>query len=226
MPALDLPILSARDLAFGYGDTTVLTSVTLTLEAGEVLAIVGSSGAGKTSLLLCLSGLVQPHAGSIEFRGQRVDALRTRDRDRLRRSSFGFVFQHGDLVPELTVAENVTLPLRLQGCSASQAFAAATAQLGELGVAHLASRRVSEISGGEVQRAAIARALVHDPSLIFADEPTGALDEDNASTVADLLLSQTRAHQAGVILVTHNSGMAARADRVVRLDAGRLASCS
>lgn len=224
MPALDDPLLSARDLCFAYGDERVLSDVTLSVAAGEVLAVVGSSGAGKSSLLLCLSGLARPREGSIEFQGRRIDDLRSRDRDRLRRASFGFVFQYGDLVPELTVAENVALPLRLQRRSAPEAFAAAAHQLDGLGIGHLADRRVSEVSGGELQRAAIARAVVHAPALIFADEPTGALDEANADIVADLLLVQTRARGAAVVLVTHNRDMASRADRVVRLEFGRLAA--
>lgn len=223
MPALDDLLLSARELCFGYGGAQVLTDVTLSVAAGEVLAVVGSSGAGKTSLLLCLSGLARPRQGSIEFHGRRVNDLPPRDRDRLRRASFGFVFQHGDLVPELTVAENVALPLRLQRQSAPEAFAAAARQLEGLGIGHIADRRVSEVSGGELQRAAIARAVVHAPELIFADEPTGALDEANADIVADLLLAQTRARGAAVVLVTHNRAMASRADRVVRLESGRLA---
>jgi len=224
MPVPDAPLLSAHELSFGYGDVKVLADVSLSVAAGEVLAVVGSSGAGKTSLLLCLSGLTRPRQGSVEFRGGRVDALRLRDRDRLRRAAFGFVFQHGDLVPELTVVENVALPLRLQRRPVSEAFSAAIEQLHGLGIGHLADRRVSEVSGGELQRAAIARAVVHSPAVIFADEPTGALDDANAEVVADLLLSQTRARNAAVVLVTHNRDMAARADRVVRLESGRLAA--
>lgn len=224
MSAPDDSLLSANEMTFDYGSETVLNGISLRVEAGEVLAVVGSSGAGKTSLLLCLSGLTRPTRGAVAFCGKRFDDLKPRERDRLRRSSFGFVFQHGDLVPELTVVENVALPLRLQGASASDALVQAGERLDGLGIGHLAARPVSEISGGELQRAAIARAVVHSPSLIFADEPTGALDEANAAIVADLLLSQTRSRGAAVVLVTHNRDMADRADRVVRLDSGRLVS--
>ena len=141
MPAPDDALMSALRLCFTYGDSEILSEVSLQVEAGEVLAVVGPSGAGKSSLLLCLAGLARPQHGAVSFHGRRVDNLRVRERDRLRRTSYGFVFQHGDLVPELTVAENVALPLRLQGRAAAAAMVAAHEALDGLGISILSTNR-------------------------------------------------------------------------------------
>lgn len=184
---------------------------------------VGSSGAGKTSLLMCLGGLTRPAEGRVAIGGVWLDGLRESERDRVRRERVGFVFQAGDLVPELNVVENVGLPLRLQGVTAKAAMTKAVTCLESLGIDHLADRAVADISGGELQRAAIARAVVHSPAVVFADEPTGALDDDNAEIVFQLLLDHARTLGAAVVLVTHDRHLAARADRVLRFDSGRLA---
>ena len=216
------PLLSARDIVLEYGPNRALDGITLDVQPGEVVALVGPSGSGKTSLLHCLSGLIRPDSGRVWFRGQGIDSLPERSRDRLRREEFGFVFQFGELVPELTIVENVALPLRLQGATRAVAERRALEQLALLGVGPLGPRRVGEVSGGEMQRAAIARALVHRPSVVFADEPTGALDEDNRELVLlELLKAATESH-AAVVLVTHAMSLARRADRRVAIAGGRL----
>ncbi|WP_110945793.1 ABC transporter ATP-binding protein [Streptomyces avicenniae] len=192
------------------------------VDPGEVVGVVGASGSGKTTLLHCLSGLLTPERGSVLFRDQPIESMPVGRRDELRRSHFGFVFQFGDLVPELSLVDNVSLPLRLQGVRAAEARRGATRQLEALGIGHLGSRTVGEVSGGELQRAAIARALVHRPDVVFADEPTGALDDANSEVVFALLLEQAREHGASVLLVTHDRHLAARADRQVTLAGGRL----
>lgn len=216
------PLLAAHDVVLDYGRNRVLDGITLEIEPGEVLALAGPSGSGKTSLLLCLSGLIRPDAGTVLFKGQAINSLPERARDRLRREEFGFVFQFGELVPELTIIENVALPLRLQGQKRASAQRRAMEQLDLLGVGHLASRRVGEVSGGEMQRSAIARALVHRPSVVFADEPTGALDEDNQELVLLELLKVAAQSDAAVVLVTHAMSLARRADRCVSISGGQL----
>ena len=223
-PGVSDDVLSAADLVLSYGRDRVLDGVCLDVPPGQVVAVVGPSGSGKTSLLHCLSGLLRPDSGTVGLEGTTISALRERDRDRLRRERFGFVFQFGDLVPELTVLENVALPLRLLGRARPDAEYLAGQQLERLGVGHLAPRGVGEVSGGEMQRAAIARALVHHPAVIFADEPTGALDEENRDRVLDELLAAARETGAAVVLVTHARTLARRADRVVAMAAGRLAA--
>lgn len=219
---MSAPLLFAQELVLDYGRTRALDGITLAVEPGELLALVGPSGSGKTSLLHCLSGMIRPDAGRILFKGQAVESLPERSRDRLRREEFGFVFQFGELVPELTIVENVALPLRLQGEKRKSAERRAVDQLDLLGVGHLGARRVGEVSGGEMQRAAIARALVHRPSIVFADEPTGALDEENRELVLLELLKAATESAAAVVLVTHEMSLAGRAGRRISMAAGRL----
>lgn len=217
------PLLSARNIVLDYGPNRALDGITFDVQPGEVVALVGPSGSGKTSLLHCLSGLIPPDAGEVYFKGNAINCLPERSRDRLRREEFGFVFQFGELVPELTLIENVALPLRLRGEKRVLAERSAHEQLARLGIGHLGSRRVGEVSGGELQRAAIARALVHRPSVVFADEPTGALDEDNRALVLLELLDAARESSAAVLLVTHAMSLAERADRRISISGGRLA---
>lgn len=216
------PLLSAQGLVLDYGRTRALDGITLAIEPGEVVALVGPSGSGKTSLLHCLSGLIRPDAGRILFKSQAIESLPERGRDRLRREAFGFVFQFGELVPELTIIENVALPLRLQGEKRPGAEQRALEQLDLFGIGHLKSRRVGEVSGGEMQRAAIARALVHKPAVLFADEPTGALDEENREVVLLELLKAATESDTAVVLVTHAMSLARRAGRRVQIADGRL----
>lgn len=220
----DDPAVASNNLSARHGDVTVFSGICLEVDAGEVVAIVGSSGAGKSTLLSCLGGMTRPAAGFVAVDGIRLDSLRPRKRDHLRRDRVGFVFQGGDLVPELTIEENVGLPLRLQGFDAAAARSKASEAMALLGIDHLADRPVTSVSGGELQRAAIARAVVHAPSVVLADEPTGALDEGNADIVFDLLLSAARDTGAAVVVVTHNTRLSQRADRTLRLESGRLAS--
>jgi putative ABC transport system ATP-binding protein len=188
----------------------------------EVLAIVGSSGAGKSSLLHCLAGLLAPTSGSIHLGNAEITKLDGEARATLRRREFGFVFQFADLVPELTLQDNVALPLILNGMSGRVAGSAAAESMKELGLGDLLGRRPSQVSGGEAQRAAVARALIHNPSVVFADEPTGALDQRNGQHVLQLLLERARDQQCSVVVVTHDMDVATRADRVITMRDGRV----
>lgn len=219
-------MIEAVDISYRYGDVQALRGASLQVGEGDVVAIVGSSGAGKSSLLLCLCGLLVPQKGYVTLDGIELSAASTRVRDRLRRERFGFVFQFGELVPELTMVENVSLPLRLLGMPSRDALSEARAQMEVLGVAHLADKPITAVSGGELQRAAICRALVHTPSVVLADEPTGALDEENGRRVFDQMIEHATRRRAAVVVVTHESWLARRADRVLHIDQGRLAPAS
>ncbi|MBA3308966.1 MAG: ABC transporter ATP-binding protein [Nocardioidaceae bacterium] len=219
---MDDGLLRASELHVRLGGRAVLHDVNLVLSRGELLGVQGRSGSGKTTLLHCLAGLVSPESGRVVLDGKRIDQLNDRQRCRTRLRSFGFVFQFGDLIPELDVGENVGLPLRLLGHHKHAANAAASELLDRLGIGHLTRRQLSEVSGGELQRAAIARAVVHGPQVIFADEPTGALDGDTADEVLELLIEVARAEGTSVVLVTHDQEVAAVCDRIVRVRAGAL----
>ena len=210
-------ILSTRGVEKSFGRTQALRGVSLELTRGEVLAVTGPSGSGKSTLLHCLSGILRPEAGEVRYNGQRLDDLAEAPRTRLRRREFGIVLQFGQLVPELTVEQNVALPLLLEGHARSAARTAARAWLDRLDVDHLATALPGELSGGEAQRAALARALVTGPQVVFADEPTGALDTVGGEALLDVLLSATRERGASVVLVTHDNRVAAHADREVVL---------
>ncbi|MFC8243049.1 ABC transporter ATP-binding protein [Streptomyces chartreusis] len=184
----------------------------LTLARGEVAAITGASGSGKSSLLYCLAGVLPPSRGRISFEGQSLAGLDDEEISALRRERFGFVFQYGELLPELTIEENTALPLRLAGQRKRPALRAAAEVLDRLGIGELRERRPSQVSGGQSQRVAVARALVHKPAVVFADEPTGALDSANADAVLKEFLDLARSQGTAVLLVTHDSAVAARAD--------------
>lgn len=219
-------ILSARAVEKSFGRTRALRGVSLDLARGEVLAVTGPSGSGKSTLLHCLSGILSPEAGEIVYDGQRFDDLTETPRTWLRRREFGIVFQFGQLVPELTVEQNVALPLLLEGHDRSEAYPAARAWLDRLDVGKLAAVLPGELSGGEAQRAALARALVTGPQVVFADEPTGALDTVGGEALLDVLLSAARERGASVVLVTHDNRVAAHADREVVLVDGAFTSDS
>jgi putative ABC transport system ATP-binding protein len=210
-------ILSARAVEKSFGRTQALRGVSLDLARGEVLAVTGPSGGGKSTLLHCLSGILSPEAGEVVYDGQRFDDLSEAPRTWLRRREFGIVFQFGQLVPELTVEQNVALPLLLEGHHRSEAYTAARDWLDRLDVGSLAVMLPGELSGGEAQRVALARALVTGPKVVFADEPTGALDTVGGEALLDVLLSTTRESGASVVLVTHDNRVAAHADREVVL---------
>jgi putative ABC transport system ATP-binding protein len=210
-------ILSSRAVEKSFGRTQALRGASLELARGEVLAVTGPSGGGKSTLLHCLSGILRPEAGEVVYDGHRLDALAEAPLTRLRRREFGIVLQFGQLVPELTVEQNVALPLLLEGYDRPAARNAARAWLVRLDVGKLATALPGELSGGETQRAALARALVTSPQVVFADEPTGALDTVGGEALLDVLLSTTRERGASVVLVTHDNRVAAHADREVVL---------
>ncbi|WP_030747077.1 ABC transporter ATP-binding protein [Streptomyces griseus] len=210
-----MTLLQARGLTKAYGPTPALSGADFALRAGEVVAVMGPSGSGKSTLLHCLAGIVRPDAGTLTYDGRDLTALPDTARSALRRTDFGFVFQFGQLVPELTCAENVALPLRLNGEKRKAAEARAVEWLARLEVDDTAGKRPGEISGGQGQRVAVARALVTAPRVIFADEPTGALDSLNGERVMRLLTEASRDTGAAVVLVTHEARVAAWSDREV-----------
>ncbi|MFF3664439.1 ABC transporter ATP-binding protein [Microtetraspora malaysiensis] len=215
-------LLRAEEISRSYGNTPALREASLSVTAGEVLAVMGPSGSGKSTLLHCLAGIFTPDSGEVWFDGRRLDTLDDGRRSELRRTAFGFVFQFGQLVPELTVADNVALPLLLGRTRRKDAYARAASWLERLEVADLGDRSTGELSGGQAQRVAIARALVTGPQVVFADEPTGALDSLTGELVMELLVALAREEGTTVIVVTHDARVAASADREVVVRDGRL----
>ncbi|WP_020669161.1 ABC transporter ATP-binding protein [Amycolatopsis nigrescens] len=216
-------MLTGRGLVKRYGTANALAGVDIDIQAGEAVAIVGPSGSGKTSLLHVLAGILRADAGQIFLSGQRVDQLSERKRSELRRSEFGFVFQSGMLVAELTAEENVALPLLLGGTGRREAVTRAGEWLGRLGLGGKEGRRPGELSGGEAQRVAIARALTHRPKVIFADEPTGALDTRTGHETMNALLGAAHETGAAVIVVTHDRELADSMPRTVGIRDGLIA---
>jgi len=206
-----------------FGGTVALEDVSLGLAGGEIVAVLGPSGSGKSTLLLCLAGILLPDEGDVRYRGRSMAAVTDSTRTKLRRDEFGFVFQFGQLVPELTALDNVSLPLRLAGVKRRAAVMRAREWLEMLGVDDVADHRAGEMSGGQAQRVAVARALVTGPRVVFADEPTGSLDSINGELVMELLVSTARRQGTSVILVTHEPQVAAYADREVVVRDGRVA---
>jgi putative ABC transport system ATP-binding protein len=221
---MNTALLSARGVTKSFGPTPALRGADIEVAAGEVLAVMGPSGSGKSTLLHCLAGILRPDAGEVWFAGKRVDNLSERARVTLRRESFGFVFQFGQLVPDLPALENVMLPLLLAGKGMREAHKVAGAQFDRLDLDGLQRRRPGELSGGQAQRVAVARALVARPRVIFADEPTGSLDSLSGERVMDLLVDCARAQDTTVVLVTHEARVAAQADREVVVRDGRVAA--
>jgi putative ABC transport system ATP-binding protein len=208
-------VLSAVGIQKSFGLTPALRDASVRVGAGEVVAVMGPSGSGKSTLLHCLAAVMRPDAGEVWYAGERIDRLSERRRSALRRDEFGFVYQFGQLVPELTVLDNVMLPLLLSGGRRRQAAPAALDLLQQLDLVGLQDRRPGELSGGQAQRVAVARALIRSPRVIFADEPTGALDSLAGEKVMDLLLDCARERGSSVVLVTHEPRVAACADREV-----------
>lgn len=217
------PLLEAVDVHKHFGATPALEGLSLEVGGGEIVAILGPSGSGKSTLLLCLAGILLPDEGEVLYRGRSLASLSDAVRTRLRRDEFGFVFQFGQLVPELTAQDNVSLPLRLAGLRRRDAIERSREFLISLGVDDVADKRAGEMSGGQAQRVAVARALVAGPRVIFADEPTGSLDSTNGDMVMELLVSTAQRQAASVVLVTHEPRIAAYADREVVVRDGRLA---
>lgn len=217
-------LLSAHDLHLAFGESVALAGASVEVRQGEILALLGPSGSGKSTLLHCLAGILRPDTGDVRYQGERIDDLSDEKRSALRRTAFGFVFQFGSLVPELSALDNVALPLRLGGQGRKTAREAALSWLARLEVAEVAGKVAGEMSGGQAQRVAVARALVSGPRVVFADEPTGALDSFNGELVMDLLVGAAREQGTSIVLVTHESRIAAYADREVVLRDGALAS--
>lgn len=218
---MSLPLLQGTGLGLSFGPTQALKDISVCLGAGEVVAVMGASGSGKSTLLHCLAGVLVPDRGEVRFNGVRIDDKTDRARSELRLRSFGFVLQFADLVPELTLLENVALPLQLLGVKRREATRRAAALLDSLEVGDARLRRAGAASGGQVQRAAVARALIHEPSVVFADEPTGALDSATGELVLEALVGSARNAGAAVVLVTHEAVVASHADREVVVRDGR-----
>lgn len=217
-------LVEAVDVSLSFGQTPALRGASVSVAAGEILAVMGPSGSGKSTLLHCLAGILVPDAGQIHFDGRRIDRLREQERSALRRDRFGFVFQFGQLVPELSAEENVALPLLLSGARRAAALTEAREWFDRLDLAGLERRRSGELSGGQAQRVALARGLVGRPDVLFADEPTGALDSLTGEHVMELLSKTAREQGTTVVLVTHEPRVAAYADREVMVRDGKVNS--
>jgi putative ABC transport system ATP-binding protein len=217
-------LVEARGIHKSFGQTPALRGASLTVPQGEILAIMGPSGSGKSTLLHCLAGIYTPDQGQALFDGRPLNTMSEAERTRLRRTAFGFVFQFGQLVPELTAADNVALPLLLNRAKRKMAYKTADTWLDKLGIGDKGGRRTGELSGGEAQRVAVARALALAPKVIFADEPTGSLDSLTGEKVLDLLTDLAREQGATVIVVTHDARVAAYADRVALVRDGIVSS--
>lgn len=223
------PILSAKGIHHSFGQTAALRGIDLDVHPGEVLAVMGPSGSGKSTLLHCLAGILAPDQGTVSYspRGQGptdISGLGEAQRSRLRLSDFGFVFQFGQLLPELTAMDNVTLPLLLGGTKRSEAHKRSADLLERLGLDGLTAKLPGELSGGQAQRVAIARALVASPAVLFADEPTGSLDSLAAENVLTLMLDLVRESGTTVVMITHDARTAAYADREVIVRDGRVSA--
>lgn len=218
--------ISAHDLNQRYGSTIGLDGVSFAIADGESVAVTGPSGSGKSTLLHVLAGIIRPDSGTVTLRVDHgavdLTALDDRERSALRLKEFGFVFQLGMLIPELTATENVSLPLLLNGMHRVEAEQTAEDLLFELGLSGIGSRRIGQLSGGQAQRVAIARAQATQAHVIFADEPTGALDSSTASDILEVLLASTSGQRRSLVVVTHDESVAARCDRVVHLRDGRV----
>lgn len=220
--------LSAHGLIKTYGTepaiTTALAGVDLAIAPGESVAIMGPSGSGKTTLLHCLAGVLRPTSGQVLWKGTDIGAMSDGGRTRLRRADFGFVFQSGQLLPELPAEENVALPLLLAGHPKDACLTRARQWLAYLGLAGMERRRPGELSGGQAQRVAIARALIAAPGVIFADEPTGALDQQTGHEVLAVLTHAAHQTGAGLVVVTHDPAVASWCSRTVHMRDGRIST--
>ena len=214
------PILSARGLHHSFGQTAALRGIDVDVHPGEVLAVMGPSGSGKSTLLHCLAGVLAPDGGAVTYRPAgrsplQISGLAEPKRARLRLTDFGFVFQFGQLLPELTAADNVSIPLLLAGTRRPEALRRSTELLDRLGLDGLGAKLPGELSGGQAQRVAVARALVTSSAVVFADEPTGSLDSLAAENVLTLMLELVREAGTTVVMITHDARTAAYADREV-----------
>ncbi|MGW1022946.1 ABC transporter ATP-binding protein [Streptomyces sp. NPDC002577] len=226
-------VLAGHGLVKKYASAIALTGVDVEVGERESLAVMGPSGSGKSTLLHTLAGIIRPDGGQVMLRGERsgtgfasaggwerIDRMSENRLSALRRRRFGFVFQSGQLLPELPADENVALPLMLEGVPRRQAVARARRWFGPLGLGGLEQRRPGQLSGGQAQRVAIARALAVEPDVVFADEPTGALDQATGAEVVKLLTSVTRDQGASLVMVTHDADVAAHCDRILHVRDG------
>ncbi|MFJ8464633.1 ABC transporter ATP-binding protein [Streptomyces swartbergensis] len=219
-------VLAGRGLTKTYGSTTALDGVDVEVGERDSLAVMGPSGSGKSTLLHTLAGIIRPDGGQVLLRGERIDDLGENRLSALRRKRFGFVFQFGQLLPELPAEENVALPLMLEGVPRRQAVTRARRWFAPLGLDGMERRRPGQLSGGQAQRVAIARALVTEPDVVFADEPTGALDQNTSEEVVRLLTSVTGEQGAALVMVTHDADVAAHCGRILQVRDGRISSHS
>jgi len=214
------PVLVGRELHKSYGLTPALRGASIAVDEGEIVAVMGPSGSGKSTLLHCLAGVLAPDKGEVHFAGQRIDQGSDRQRVHLRRTAFGLVYQFGQLVPELSAVDNITLPLLLAGRPRRACVAQAQEWLTRMGLSGLGDRLPGELSGGQGQRVALARALVARPRVVFADEPTGSLDSVGADEVMELLVDTAKEQGTAVLVVTHEPRVAGFADRTVLMRDG------
>ena len=214
--------VSGRSLVYSYGSAPALRGITVEVAQGELLAVTGPSGSGKSTLMLCLAGLLRPDAGEVRLGDRIISAESEAARSELRRGDIGVLFQFGQLVAELTAAENVALPLLLSGVKRKPAIAAATTWLDRFGVADHAESKPTHMSGGQSQRVAAARAMVTEPRVVFADEPTGSLDALSGEQVMTQIVRVAREASTAVVVITHDSKVAAYCDREIIVRDGLL----
>jgi ABC transporter related protein len=211
-----MSIIEAKNIKKAFGKKTLaLRGANLAVEPGEIVAVMGPSGSGKSTLLHCLAGILKIDSGEVRFEGENIGKMPDKKRNQLRREKFGFVFQFSQLVPELTALDNVALPLLINGVNKTEAYTKAKAWLKKVGVEAVANQIPGELSGGQAQRVAVARAMVIEPKILFADEPTGSLDSLNSEKVMDLFIKTAKEVGTTVIMVTHEPTIAAYADRSV-----------
>lgn len=225
-PGESTPILGVWGANKSYGDRPILRNVSFSMRPGERVALLGPSGSGKTTLLNCIGGVDRPDSGEVLVAGCKLHALDTDGLAEVRRKHLGMVFQFFHLLPTLTAAENVELPLQLLGIPTSERESRVRSLLERVGLSHRAAALPSELSGGEMQRVAIARAVVHQPALLLADEPTGNLDSQTGVTILDLLEEVVRETNAALLMVTHSEEAASRCQRVLRMKDGALLESS
>lgn len=226
---MNTPVLEARALMKSFGPAHALTGMDVTISRGESVAVMGASGSGKTTLLHALAGITAPDSGTVVFHpaaGVPIEVTRLGEsaRSRLRRERFGFVFQQGLLIPELTAVENIALAAMITGMPRRDALPRAVSWMNALGLAGMEDRRIGELSGGQAQRVAIARAQITGAEIVFADEPTGALDSRTSAEVMDALLWSTTGQGRTLVVVTHDAGIAARCTRTIAVSDGRVCS--
>ena len=219
---MDDPIISAKNIKKSFGQTHALRGISLDIQPGEILAIMGPSGSGKSTLLHSLAVITKIDSGEVYFDGKRIDKLSDDKRSKLRRTNFGFIFQFGQLVPELTSLDNIALPLLLNGVKRREAYEQAQKWLNRVELGSKSNNMLGELSGGQMQRIAVARAMVISPKVLFADEPTGSLDSLNSEKVMELFISTARSHGTTVVMVTHEPTIAAYADREVTVRDGQI----